>query len=347
MTRSSFSKVLVAVFVYSMMRFVPTFRLVGTGVAFVGVFKNLVDPSKFKDPFSTSPEEDGTEILKEAQQKADAIKQAPAPNSTPSQDVSIQSPRMGSGKWHEVTKKPVAAAAPSFPSWAAHFLGGRWRVDTASIAANNPMEDRIVVENCDEGAILCGVFDGHYGPRLAEYGRSNAREMFGQAMAEAATSPENTSSAAAVAGGSGGIIASAMRRYFGIVEEGWIKLASSLIAAGDWTPTMEGSCAIMAYVTPSRLVVGNVGDSRAVLIRVEEPGAGGGAPRLVAEQLTHEHNARCGDERARIEAEHPDDPHAVVYVREARAWYVCGVLQVRCDGLPSRRRQSLEMGGPL
>lgn len=183
------------------------------------------------------------------------------------------------------------------------------------------MEDRIVVENCDDGAILCGVFDGHYGPRLAEFGRSNARAMFGQALAEAAAKP-----AVAANAGDGGIIIDAMQRYFGIVEEGWTKLASSLIAAGDWTPTMEGSCALMAYVTPDRLVLGNVGDSRAVLVRVEDVS---GAPRLVAEQLTREHNARSGEERARIEAEHPDDPHAVVYVREARAWYVCGVLQVR------------------
>ena len=187
------------------------------------------------------------------------------------------------------------------------------------------MEDRIVVEQCEDGSILCGVFDGHYGPRLAEYGSSNARAMFSQALSEAGA---GAPAASAPAQDGGGVAAAAMQRFFAMVEEGWTRLAGALIDGGDWTPAMEGSCALMAHVTPSRLVVGNVGDSRAVLVRVDR-GASGAAPRLVAEQLTREHNARSGPERARIEAEHPEDPQAVVYIRDARAWYVCGVLQVR------------------
>eukprot|EP00282_Hemiselmis_andersenii_P029204 CAMPEP_0169468554 /NCGR_PEP_ID=MMETSP1042-20121227/22977_1 /TAXON_ID=464988 /ORGANISM="Hemiselmis andersenii, Strain CCMP1180" /LENGTH=99 /DNA_ID=CAMNT_0009581909 /DNA_START=18 /DNA_END=313 /DNA_ORIENTATION=+ len=49
------------------------------------------------------------------------------------------------------------------PEWASHVLGKRpWSVHTACIAANAPIEDRIVVDPCAEG-VLVGVLDGHYG----------------------------------------------------------------------------------------------------------------------------------------------------------------------------------------
>lgn len=117
--------------------------------------------------------------------------------------------------------KKYMLAGSEGPEWASHVLAKRpWSVHSACIAANSPIEDRcatrampcitparttrlclafvalllrtntrgrmvcasrMVVEPCAEG-IVAGVFDGHYGPRTAEFARQNTRIMFTDAL---------------------------------------------------------------------------------------------------------------------------------------------------------------------
>ena len=78
----------------------------------------------------------------------------------------------------------------------------------------------------------------------------------------------------------------------------------------------------MAHVTAGKLVVGNLGDCRAVLIQEASDG------KLEVRQLTREHNASRPEERSRIISEHQNEPDAVQYIAKSGSWYVKGTLQV-------------------
>ena len=113
-----------------------------------------------------------------------------------------------------------------------------------------------------------------------------------------------------------------MERFFQLLEAGWTENARVLVRRGDWSASLEGSCALISHFTPGRLVLGNLGDCRAILV---SEGADG---RLEAQQLTHEHNASRPEERIRVLKEHPDEPDAVQYIPKSGSWYVKGTLQV-------------------
>lgn len=70
----------------------------------------------------------------------------------------------------------------------------------------------------------------------------------------------------------GGDLEGAMNRYFDFVEEGWAVAARALIRGGDWSAAMEGSCGLMAYITKEKMVLGNLGDCRAVVVKRGQDG---------------------------------------------------------------------------
>jgi pyruvate dehydrogenase phosphatase len=111
-------------------------------------------------------------------------------------------------------------------------------------------------------------------------------------------------------------------KFFELMEAGWSEYARVLVRRGDWSASLEGSCALISHVTPGRLVLGNLGDCRAILIHDGDDGT------LQARQLTHEHNASRPEERKRILSEHKDEPEAVQYISKSGSWYVKGTLQV-------------------
>jgi serine/threonine protein phosphatase PrpC len=128
---------------------------------------------------------------------------------------------------------------------------GRWRADWACIGANVATEDRMVVSRLGDDGVLCAVFDGHYGPRASEFCKNEVTGYIRSILDET---------------GSG---ESRMKKIFQMLESGWTGIAHGLVTKGDWTASLEGSCAVVAHVTPERLIVGNLGDCRAVLFREE------------------------------------------------------------------------------
>jgi serine/threonine protein phosphatase PrpC len=71
------------------------------------------------------------------------------------------------------------------------------------------------------------------------------------------------------------------------------------------------------------LYVANLGDSRAVI------GSLGRSSKVVAEQLTRDHNASMEEVRQELKSLHPDDSHIVVMKRGV--WRIKGIIQVCFD----------------
>ncbi|XP_010517433.1 PREDICTED: probable protein phosphatase 2C 30 [Camelina sativa] len=136
-----------------------------------------------------------------------------------------------------------------------------------------PMEDRYVaeVDQDDDGAYknaFFGVFDGHGGPKAAEFAAMNLRNNIEAAMAAARSGGEFWS----------------MERA---IREGYIKTDEDFLKEGS----RGGTCCVTALISKGELAVSNAGDCRAVMSR-------GGT----AEALTSDHNPSQANELKRIEA---------------------------------------------
>ncbi|CAN0901845.1 Probable protein phosphatase 2C 8 [Linum grandiflorum] len=138
------------------------------------------------------------------------------------------------------------------------------------IGGRKEMEDAVSVEmGFLAGYDFFGVYDGHGGVRVAEA----CREMLHKAVAEEMT--------AAVVGGDGEEM-----EWGGVMERSFGKVDETVEEYG-----MMGSTAVVAVVGKDEVVVGNCGDSRAVLCR-----------KGVAVPLSIDHKPDRPDELERVEA---------------------------------------------
>jgi len=70
----------------------------------------------------------------------------------------------------------LADATGRVPEWGSEHAHAM-RADWACVGANKASEDRLVVAE-GGGGIVCAVFDGHYGPRAAEFCKQHAESYF-------------------------------------------------------------------------------------------------------------------------------------------------------------------------
>jgi len=82
-----------------------------------------------------------------------------------------------------------------------------------------------------------------------------------------------------------------------------------------------GSCCLIGIICCGELYIGNAGDSRAVLGRMDEA-----TKEIKAIQLSEEHNASIVSVREELRSLHPDDPQIVVMKHQV--WRVKGLIQV-------------------
>ncbi|CAK9148462.1 unnamed protein product [Ilex paraguariensis] len=171
----------------------------------------------------------------------------------------------------------------------------------AVVQANEVLEDQSQVETGNGGTFV-GVYDGHGGP---EASRFICDKLFLHLIRLAR---EN-----------GTISEDILRGAFSATEEGFLSLVrrtcmiKPLIAA-------VGSCCLVGVIWKGTLYVANLGDSRAVL------GSVGRSNKMVAEQLTRDHNASMEEVRQELRSLHPDDSHVVVM--KHGVWRVKGIIQV-------------------
>ncbi|GAV63961.1 PP2C domain-containing protein [Cephalotus follicularis] len=171
----------------------------------------------------------------------------------------------------------------------------------AVVQANEVIEDHSQVEIGKE-ATFVGVYDGHGGPDASTFIRDHLFLHFVRFTRKDGTISEDT-----------------LRSAFAATEDDFLTLVrrscgiKPLIAA-------VGSCCLVGVIWRGTLYIANLGDSRAVI------GSLGRFKKIIAEQLTTEHNAGIEEVRQELRSLHPDDSQIVVL--KNGAWRVKGIIQV-------------------
>ncbi|KAA8516987.1 hypothetical protein F0562_017195 [Nyssa sinensis] len=171
----------------------------------------------------------------------------------------------------------------------------------AVVQANEVLEDQSQVETGHD-ATFVGVYDGHGGPEASRFICDHLFLHLIRLTRENGTISEDI-----------------LKRAFSATEDGFLSLArrtcgiKPLIAA-------VGSCCLVGVIWKGTLYVANLGDSRAVI------GYLGRSNKIVAEQLTRDHNASMEEVRQELRSLHPDDSHIVVM--KHGVWRIKGIIQV-------------------
>ncbi|KAJ6330679.1 hypothetical protein OIU76_009303 [Salix suchowensis] len=169
------------------------------------------------------------------------------------------------------------------------------------VQANEIIEDHSQVET-GRDATFIGVYDGHGGPDASQF---ISDHLFLNLMRHARER--------------GTISEEILRSAVSSTEDGFLTLVrrscgiKPLIAA-------VGSCCLVGVIWRGTLFVANLGDSRAVI------GSLGRSNKIVAEQLTRDHNASMEEVRQELKSLHPDDSHIVVM--KHGVWRIKGIIQV-------------------
>ncbi|OIT25859.1 PREDICTED: probable protein phosphatase 2C 38 [Nicotiana attenuata] len=180
----------------------------------------------------------------------------------------------------------------------------------AVIQANNLMEDRSQLESGPLSSLksgphgtFIGVYDGHGGP---ETSRFINKTLFSNLKKFASEHQE--------------ISADAIRKAFLTTEEEFLSLIKR-----QWNEKPQiasvGSCCLAGIICNGLLYIANVGDSRAVLGRVDKA-----TKSITAIQLSTEHNASIESVRDELRSLHPQDSRIVVL--KHNVWRVKGLIQV-------------------
>ncbi|GLT88310.1 hypothetical protein SLE2022_063420 [Rubroshorea leprosula] len=170
----------------------------------------------------------------------------------------------------------------------------------AVIKGNEVIEDHSQVETGRE-ATFVGVYDGHGGPDASRYISRRLFRNFIRIAKEKGTISEN-------------ILRSAVIE----TEDGFLSFGRGSFVRKPSIAAV-GSCCLVGIIWRGSLYVANLGDSRAVI------GSLGESKKVVAEQLTRDHNVGLEEIRSEVRALHPDDPDIVVENQEV--WRIKGIIQ--------------------
>jgi pyruvate dehydrogenase phosphatase len=196
-----------------------------------------------------------------------------------------------------------------------HFSG---EFSFAVVQANEIVEDHSQVET-GRSSTFVGVYDGHGGPDAARYINDHIFLNLITHIRENGTMSEE-----------------ALKSAFSATEEGFISLVRRARGIKPLIATI-GSCCLVGVIWKNMLYIANLGDSRAVL------GSLGRSNKIVAEQLSEEHNASFEEIRQELKSSHPDDSNIVLM--KNGAWRIKGIIQVsRSIGDAYLKKQEFAVG---
>ncbi|XP_047317667.1 probable protein phosphatase 2C 25 [Impatiens glandulifera] len=171
----------------------------------------------------------------------------------------------------------------------------------AVVQANVVIEDHSQVETGRDGTFI-GVYDGHGGPEASRFVSEHLFRHLNKLAKENGSITEEILSAA-----------------FSATEDGFLTLVRRSLGLKPLIAAI-GSCCLVGVIWNGTLYIANVGDSRAVI------GCLSKSNKIVAEQLTSDHNACMEEVRDELRSSHPDDSHIVVM--KNGAWRIKGIIQV-------------------
>ncbi|KAK4404947.1 putative protein phosphatase 2C 68 [Sesamum angolense] len=157
----------------------------------------------------------------------------------------------------------------------------------AVVQANTFLEDQSQVET-GRHATFVGVYDGHGGPDASRY---ISDHLFGHLLR--------------LAREKGAMSEDVLRTAFSETENGFLTLVRRAYAIRP-VIAATGSCCLVGVIWKKTLYVANVGDSRAVMGYLDR------SNKIVAEQLTRDHNASLEEVRKELRNLHPEDSEIVV-----------------------------------
>lgn len=173
----------------------------------------------------------------------------------------------------------------------------------AIVQANDVLEDHSQVE-IGRNATFIGVYDGHGGPEASRY---ICDHLFPHLIR--------------LAREKGSISSEILKDAVSATEDGFLSLVRRTCGIKPLMAAV-GSCCIIGLISQGRLYVANMGDSRGVIGRLSRRRSN----KIVAEQITEDHNACMDEIRQELKSDHPDDPHIVVM--KQGVWRIKGIIQV-------------------
>ncbi|KAJ1272400.1 hypothetical protein BS78_06G199300 [Paspalum vaginatum] len=171
----------------------------------------------------------------------------------------------------------------------------------AVVQANDVLEDHSQVETAAD-ATFVGVYDGHGGAEASRFISNHLSAHIVRLAHEHGTMSEDV-----------------VRHAFSATEEGFLSLVRRTHLIKPSMATI-GSCCLVGIIWRGTLYLANLGDSRAVV------GCLSGPNKIVAEQLTRDHNAGMEEIRQELKSLHPDDSQIVVL--KNGVWRIKGIIQV-------------------
>ncbi|CAO2822138.1 unnamed protein product [Amaranthus hypochondriacus] len=179
-----------------------------------------------------------------------------------------------------------------------HFLG---EFSFAVYQANDVIEDHSQVE-IGRNATFVGVYDGHGGPEAARFISDHLFLHLIKLAQDRRTMSEDV-----------------IRNALSATEDGFLTLVSRTFKIKPKIAAI-GSCCLVGLIWRGTLYVANLGDSRAVI------GSLSRSNKIVAEQLTKEHNACREEIREELRSTHPDD--STILLMRQGVWRIKGIIQV-------------------
>ncbi|KAL0346297.1 UNVERIFIED_CONTAM: putative protein phosphatase 2C 43 [Sesamum radiatum] len=171
----------------------------------------------------------------------------------------------------------------------------------AVVQANQVLEDQSQVET-GRHATFIGVYDGHGGPEASRY---ICDHLFHHLLRLAR---EN------------GIISEdILRNALSETENGFLTLVRRAYEIRPLIASI-GSCCLVGIIWKRTLYIANLGDSRAVIGYLDQ------SKKIIAEQLTKDHNASMEEVRKELKALHPEDSQ--ILVMKQGVWRIKGIIQV-------------------